>query len=249
MSNLKLWGALLLALSMTAWIGCSDITSVANEADGIESLGVGNGLPSGPHFNLNLIGVSKEKTADMTGNKGRRIFVKESGNTKIMLTEGDFEVLDANGTDGEASFQLPNPDPDCDGTTEYSVFVRELGKPGGTGSIESCYTDQYGDDYCATDVDGGVVAVELARNSGKPVTRNVSRDLLYVDYCVDYEFDLEGNVIGCDRWAVSPLFADDLADYYWSLDNDGLKLVQLRFYEVPTEAWDPGDVEGPNCPV
>ena len=49
-----------------------------------------------------------------------------------MLTEGpDFLVLDANGTDGEASFELPNPDPTGSGTTVYSVFARALGTPGG----------------------------------------------------------------------------------------------------------------------
>lgn len=31
-----------------------------------------------------------------------------------------------------------------------------------------------------------------------------------------------------------PLFDDRLQDYFWSYDNQGLKLVQLRFYEIPT---------------
>src|SRR5438093_1617031 len=80
----------------------------------------GNGATSGPHYNLNLIGVQKGKTAAMTGNNGSRIFVPLWGNAKIMLcnssdSEGpcygmDFSVLDANGTDGVASFALPEPD-------------------------------------------------------------------------------------------------------------------------------------------
>src|SRR3989338_11328150 len=73
------------------------------------SASAGNGAPSGAHYNLNLIGVPKGKTADMTGNNGHRIFVKLTGGTKIMLAEGDFQVLDANGTDGSAAFQLPLP--------------------------------------------------------------------------------------------------------------------------------------------
>ena len=89
--------------------------------------------PSGAHFNLNLIGVPQDKSAEMTGNQGHRIFVKLFGNTKIMLAEGEsFEVLDANGTDGRAEFKLPNPDPEDDGVTEYSVFARALGKAGGS---------------------------------------------------------------------------------------------------------------------
>jgi hypothetical protein len=30
------------------------------------------------------------------------------------------------------------------------------------------------------------------------------------------------------------LFGDDLQDYYWQYDNSGLKVAQLRFYEVTT---------------
>ena len=31
-----------------------------------------------------------------------------------------------------------------------------------------------------------------------------------------------------------PLFDDRLLDYFWQYDNTGLRLAQLRFYEVPT---------------
>ena len=75
--------------------------------------GTGNGAPNGAHYNLNIIGVSKDKSGDMTGNNGHRIFVKLWGKSKIMLGEGDsFKVLDANGTDGNgAKFQLPTRTP------------------------------------------------------------------------------------------------------------------------------------------
>src|SRR3989344_4307572 len=115
----------------------------------------GNGAPSGAHYNLNIIGVPKDKTADMTGNNGHRIFVPLEGKAKILLAEGDFQVLDANGTDSNgAKFQLPNPDEDGDGTTSYSVYVRALGKPGGSAKMQSCYTDgQTGDTWCAVDIE------------------------------------------------------------------------------------------------
>src|SRR4029453_18046758 len=93
----------------------------------------GNGAPSGPHFTLNMIGVPKNKKVDMTGG-GCRMFVPLVGKTTIQLSEGDFRVLDANATDGSGSFQLPNPDPEGDGTTTYSGFARGLGKPGGAGA-------------------------------------------------------------------------------------------------------------------
>jgi hypothetical protein len=72
---------------------------------------------------------------------GSRIFVPLEGNSKIMLSQGDFGVLDANGTDGTASFQLPNPDPENDGHTEYSVWARALGTPGGSSTTTTCATD------------------------------------------------------------------------------------------------------------
>lgn len=178
----------------------------------------GNGAPSGAHYNLNIIGVPKDKTADMTGNSGHRIFVKLEGKTKIMLGEGDFAVLDANGTDGDgAKFQLPNPDPDGDGTTAYSVWARELGKPGGSAKMVTCAIDPVTlEDVCSMDT------LELGRSKGKSTFRDVSRYLLYI-YA-----DLDGDGT-TERVA---LFDERLQGYYWDYDNNGLKLVQLRFYEV-----------------
>lgn len=56
----------------------------------------GNGAPSGAHYNLNIIGVDKAKTADMDGSKRHTIFVPLVGSCKINLAEGDFQVLDGN---------------------------------------------------------------------------------------------------------------------------------------------------------
>jgi hypothetical protein len=196
----------------------------------------GNGAPSGPHFNLNLIGVPKTKSADMTGDNGRRIFVGlgrdgAAANTKILLYEGDFQVLDANGTDGTAAFQLPNPDPDGDGVTAYSVYVRALGKPGGKATMQSCYTDQQtGETWCAVDYAGGVEPILLERKAGRSKFDNVSKDLLYVDVCISYDATTQT----CLAWDQLPLFSDELDQYFWSFDNQGLKLAQLRFYEIPT---------------
>lgn len=180
-----------------------------------------NGAPSGAHYNLNIIGVAKNKTASMSGNMGHRIFVPLYGKTKILLSEGSFQVLDANGTDANgASFQLPNPDPDGDGKTSYSVFARALGKPGGSARLVTCATDPLTlEEVCST---LNYVAV---RDSGKSRFTNVSAELLFI-YA-----DLDGD--GTDeRYS---LFDDRLEDYFWSYDNTGLKLLQLRFYETVTQ--------------
>ena len=178
----------------------------------------GNGAPNGPHYDLNIIGVQKGKTADMTGDNGHRIFVPLDGPTKILLSPGDFSVLDANGTDGSAAFQLPNPDSANSGTTSYSVFARALGKPGGRSFLTTCASDSLGTTFCSMDT---LVSV---RGKGKSMFTNVSKELLYI-YT---DINGDGKI---DR---VPLFDSRLQDYYWSYDNNGLKLLQLRFYQVPT---------------
>jgi hypothetical protein len=179
----------------------------------------GNGAPSGPHFNLNLIGVAKDKSASLDGGDGRRIFVPLVGSTKILLSEGDFAVLDANATDGSGAFQLPNPDPDGDGITSYSVFARALGKPGGSETLTTCATDPTtGEVVCS------VGSAVLIRSKGGSKFTNVSKDLLFVTA------DLDGD----GRVESTPLFGDALQDFFWQVDNNGLRLAQLRFYEVPT---------------
>ena len=179
----------------------------------------GNGAPSGAHYNLNIIGVPKNKSAAMTGDNGRRIFVRLDGKSAIYLSEGPFQVLDANGTDGSARFQLPNPDPENDGITLYSVYARALGKPGGKATMQTCATDPLsGEVYCS------VEALVAVRESGGSKFTNVSKQLLYA------YIDLDGDGV-VERY---PLFDDRLEDYFWNYDNQGLKLLQLRFYEIPT---------------
>jgi hypothetical protein len=204
----------------------------------------GNGAPSGAHYTLNIIGVPKDKSTNFTGGNGHRIFVDlgktgQVANTRINLSPGEFGVTDANGTDGIAGFRLPNPDSDRDGTTLYSVYVRALGKPGGKATMESCYEDLTGT-WCAADFAGGVLPVTIERKSGgveKFV--NVSKDLLFVDFCTAWEAGLD-SIIGtaddvCTNVDQVPLFSNTSLSYYWSYDNEGLKHAQLRFYEVPSE--------------
>ncbi len=176
----------------------------------------GNGAPSGPHYNLNIIGVPKGKTADMTNTDGHTIFVPLDGTTKILLSPGDFQVLDGNGTDGSAAFQLPNPDSANSGTTGYSVYARALGKPGGSAYSTTCAADSLGTIYCSTDT------AVYVRSKGKNSFTNVSKELLYI-----YAY-INGTLTRI------PLFDSSLQDYYWGYTNTGLKLLQLRFYQIPT---------------
>lgn len=181
----------------------------------------GNGAPSGAHYNLNIIGVPKSKSVEMSGNQGHRIFMPLNGKAKILLNEGaEFQVLDANGTDGSAKFQLPNPDPENDGVTAYSVYARALGKPGGSASMTTCAIDPVTmEEVCS------LQSIVMVRSKGASKFENVSAELLYV-YA---DLDGDGNV---ERM---PLFDDRLQDYFWSYDNRGLKILQLRFYQISTD--------------
>lgn len=245
MSHPRLWGFALLSVCAVLLGACSEDTVGLDEADPrTPTLATGNGAPSGAHFNLNIIGV-EDKTADLDANTsngiGHRIFVPLWGNAKISLCESgvdvgcedvsDFAVLDANGTDNDgALFALPNPDPDGDGTTVYSVFARALGKPGGKSITTTCATDPAdGTEVCS------VIMLELERDKGQSRFDNVSKYLLYIYADIDDDGDLER----------VPLFDDALQGYFWDYENNGLKLAQLRFYECSSTVPEPTDPEGP----
>ena len=183
----------------------------------------GNGAPSGPHYNLNIHGLKQGGSASTTTNGGD-IFVPLYGKCKIMLSPGDFQVLDPNCLDGSAAFRLPNPvgtTTSTSVTTTYSVWVRALAKPGGSSKMYTCATDPTtGTLVCSIDA---YVSVQT-RKSGQSVFSNVTADLLFITYC--------DTTTG--RVTQVPLFDSSLQDYFWQYDNNGLKLLQLRLYQVPT---------------
>lgn len=227
---------LLLAVGITVSCSKDDLDSselALIDAKSQRGADQGNGAASGAHYNLNIIGVEKDKTADMTGNNGHRIFVGFEGKIKIKLTEGDdFQVMDANGTDGEASFQLPNPDPDGDGMTSYSIWIRPLGS-GGSATITLCADADLTDSYmevCTADL------LEVERTRGtQPRFTDESKKLLTIR--VDQEFtfkDGDGQVVTVKAGTYS-IFDENFEDYFWYYDNNGLRILQLRFYEMSSD--------------
>lgn len=213
----RLGSLVLAALSLPACIVGEDVIE-----EGVYELpgGRGNGAPSGAHYSLNIIGVANDKSPNFGGGDGHRIFVPLAGSARINLREGEFAVLDANATDGTGAFQLPSPDADNDGVTSYSVYARALGTPGGSSVTTTCATDpKTGEVVCSNET------MVLVRNSGSSKFTNVSKALLYVLVDVDGDGDL-------DR---VPLFDDQLQDFFWQYDNNGLRLAQMRFYELPTD--------------
>jgi hypothetical protein len=181
-----------------------------------------NGFPTGTTlYKFNLLGVPKGKTASMTGDEGKRMFVPAYGNAKIYLQPGPFDIIDANGTDGNgATFQLPDPQVGETEYTWYGVFIRPKGKPNGRATLTSCKIVD-GEELCSTE------NYLLVRGTGKPQVENVSKELLTV--CLDLDQIVETNP--CDVREF--LFDDDLAQYLWNVDNQGLRNAEVRFIEIP----------------
>lgn len=195
--------AIWIALSLT--IGCAEVYAA------------GAGNTGGGCYNLEII-AAKTKSSDLTSTNGHSLFVLQNGNTKIGLKEGPFSVLDRNGTDGQATFQLPNPDPTNSGTTVYSVYARLVGKPGSTLDMATCAFDATGTQYCSEDV------ISMKRIAGTSKFINVSQELLYIYADIDSDGDI-------DR---VPLFDSRLSDYFWDVDSTGKMHAQLRFCPVST---------------
>lgn len=174
-------------------------------------------LPGGEHFTLNVLG--KEKVGLGTGDKtgGSKLFVPLYGQCRIDLSEGNFQVTDADCVnDPRAAFTLPNPDPENDGVSEYAIFVRPLGKPGGSATFVTCLEDENGEKWCSTE------NVFVARAAGVSPSYDVSKEMLTVCYDRDGDGEYEREQI----------FDNENRDYFWEYDNNGLRLAQLRFYPM-----------------
>ena len=186
----------------------------------------GNGAPSGAHYSLNIIGVPRTKNANPDWSSGHVIFVnlgsKDFGvTTKILLSQsadaGVFAVRDKNGTDGEASFSLPAPG-------GYTVWARALGKPGGQARMTTCAEE------LDINTAGSICSTQnevFVRDKGKSSFRNVTGALTTI------VLDPVANaavVTLCGSTTVS-LFDPCLQGFFWQYDNNGLKLLQVRFYQ------------------
>ena len=186
------------------------------------SAGVGNSIPvNGAHYNLNIIGA--KNVGDIGDSKGHTLFVKLNGKTKITMTqdpEGEFKVVDRDGLDGSAEFNIA--------PGHYNVYATALGKPNGKAKI-----DAYGEFEDA--VDGSTLVllgyVNISRSKGKPQSVNIN-NLFYVDVAICTAVDANGlcteQTVYTDYWVFD---IPELLEYYWEYNNDSLKLLQVRFYE------------------
>ena len=218
----------------------------------------GNGLPSGPHFNLNLVGHPKEYTGN-GGDNGKRHTIlvplitvpdaspgydpftvttdEPKGGIRIYFRPGpDFAVIDGDATDGEATFEVPGIfDPGTGDLIEvprYEVYAAAGGKPNKKAEIDAWWT--YEEDTVTTYVYIG--HLELKRDRGKPKWENCT---YLFEYTGDITYDPDGSgpldpvlYEFRDEWVWD---IDFLQTYFWNYFSNGLRLAKFRFYPVPEE--------------
>lgn len=193
------------------------VTILATLGVGVALAGQGNGLPGGQHFNLNIIGAPKDKNPDATGwsdPERHTIMVDLNGKVNIYMTQGDnFAVIDANGTDGIARFQL--------GSGKYDVYAVALGKPAKSVTItpQAAFDGQTGEEVFY------LGSVTLSHNK-QPKWQKVT-GLFEVTVTVTTADGV--STIYNNAWVFS---IPELIEYWWEYDNSGLKLTQVRFYKV-----------------
>jgi hypothetical protein len=188
--------------------------------------GVGNTIPvNGKHYNLNILGVELKEDKDKAvgDSKGHTLFVPlwTKKPCKIIMTQdpnGEFKVVDRDGTDGEAEFNIA--------PGHYNVYAAALGKRGNVHIDAKAYFE---------DADQGTKLiplgyVDIARVKGKQPTSVNINNLFYVDVTVCLKDPVTG-IITCTEYTDTWVFdIVGLLEYFWEYTNSGLKLLQVRFY-------------------
>lgn len=157
---------------------------------------------------------------------------------------GDYGVIDANGTDGDgAMFGLPDP---CAGVSStdgcsptYAIWARAKAG-GGSVTITTC-ADETGTGFDGIDdVWCGSNGITLSKQYNRKAI-DVSGSLLFMRITVDDTTDPQ--LAACidpdgdstdglpDSYDVH-LFDRCFENYFWNYDNNGLKVLELRFYAV-----------------
>jgi len=207
---------------------------------------------TGKHYQINIIGVPHDKTVDMTNSDRRTIFVPlQSGGdvgrkVKIYYVvnpdDNSFKVIDGNATDdNEATIQVPyeyctDYTTGCTDLLGYNVYAIALGKPlGGAIVTADCsYTEQ----VVNTDGTTGLTcqdtllmgSFDITRQKNKPTVKDIS-DIFRATGCLDNNADGTCNTGDLEFRNMWIFNIEQLSSYMWDYDNNGLKLLQVRFYE------------------
>jgi len=197
----------------------------------------GSGAPSGPHWNINIIGHPKGGIGgdyssghsimiplrNVNGPDGLRCeldgvnFVDDTSPTgvtleptgaKIYFVAGDhFEIIDRDATDDNGATIMVPVEGDV---IQFDVYIRVLGKPSQCMNINAYAYDLEQNLWFLAG------RVTLSRAKGKS-TFVKANDLF--------------NVWFSGSETVLSVFNDVFESYFWSILNNGTRLVQVRFYQ------------------
>jgi hypothetical protein len=210
---------------------------------------------NGEHFNLNLVGKAKTMPGDYDNPDRHTMFVPTDTSNftidlntpnnldeetlagiKINMTQGsEFAVLDGNATDGIGSFQL------CPG--KYLVYIAVKAKvPKTTGVVDITGWVEAYDNLGALWYYIPVGSVSVSKGkiwTDASTLFYVTADEDTLDFLTGDETNYDSKLgmwvfdymAGLDAWETDLYDFSDLA-YFWQLQNDGAKLIQVRFYPV-----------------
>lgn len=149
MTNLRMLSVCLLAGVALSVAACENQPAQPDAQSTVGELAaLGNGFPEPGHdFNLHIIGVPQDKTADMDGNNGRRIFVQLESDNEVTNPGGKNNHLAKGGGNDQNHIYLCNSTND-EGDSSDSRCA-DYGNPDDWGVI----------DANATDGDGALLAV------------------------------------------------------------------------------------------
>lgn len=200
-------------------VGMAVGVELVQRKTGLNIAAIANSAPTGARYNLDLLGIPKGKAVKMNTSENQRIFIPLTSDCELKLAEGAYAVTNVNCTDGVASLQMPNPSsPQSGGVTTYAVWAKALGRPGGASKATECVNDPITKElYCS------LYTLIQVKNKGQNLMTDITDQLLFI----------YADTTGKGQIKRMPLFEDKLKDFYWRYDADGLKLAQLRFYEIP----------------
>ena len=230
------------------------LAMVLSAGVGVVQAGIGNEIPDkGEHYNLNIIGVPHDKTADMKESNRHTIFVPlgENGvpkSVKIYVERNyanpdQFQVIDRNACDEDgATIAVPFEDY---GTLSFNVYATALGKPGGQAKVDATVTFEEGTygsllmDSFTLKREGGNLNPD--KNNGKhknePHPLNISnifRGTGWIDVCGEMGVQDPCDISFTNVWVLN---VPTLLEYLWDYNNEGLKLMQVRFYPTTSGNW------------
>ncbi len=201
-----------ICIALCAMMAVGVLPVVAGEVDGAKP-GVDF---NGPHYTLNIIG-KKHVGGDYDNPDRHTIFVPLDGDSNITMTQGEeFAVLDGNGMDGNATFQIPSGE-----SKNYKVYVVSLGRPGNGVNISYPDSWTYNNDTNAWYLE--IATVHVVGHSKKPVWVDATEW-----FYLEYEWATGGTAWEGYMWNVPPDLFDETG-YWWNMIGCDQHL-QVRFY-------------------